>query len=308
MFLFSFVGCTDKNDDYSEHQDLKENEISLSEDALYNDDYSEHQDLKKNEISFSEDALYFDLKEAGLENVYIRDMSPSGALIGDDLYARVYLIGDDRYRGDMSISDHYLMLITEDKIILEDLKTGEYNARLGGTVEVKDFDGDGYKEILVQEVADMFGGYGQHISRVYKYDNGQIKTIFSAFTDYEHRFDTGFSCTVLEDYNLKIQNEYTGYEEIFNYRDARKTWYGEKDCTHFDTELYVDSFYSFEPMDVDEDGVYEIIGYQYTSLNGHTDYMGSAKTVLKYDEEKSEFVVVDAEFIRCDSKPTQENK
>ena len=284
-FLFSFVGCTNKNGDYTEHQDLE-----------------------KNEISFFDDALHFDLKEAGLKNVFIRDMSPSSALIDDDLYARVYLIGDDRYRGNMITSDHYLMLIIEDKIILEDLKTGEYNARLGGNIEVGDFDGDGYKEILVQETADMTGGFGQYISRVFKYKDGEIKTIFSSKTDDGTLFDTGFSCTVLKDYNLKIQNKHTSYEEIFNYRDIRKTWYGEKDCTHFDTKLLVDSFYNFEPMDVDENGVCEIIGYQYTSLNGHTDYVGTAKTVLKYDKEKSEFVVVDAEFIRCDSKPTQEKK
>lgn len=283
--VVSFSGCTDKSEDLSEHQDLV-----------------------KKEISKFDNVLHFDLNEAGLKKVFIRDMCPSSALVGDDLYARVYLVGDDRYRGNMSTSDHYLMLIIEDKIILEDLKTGNYNARLGGRIEVEDFDGDGCKEILVQEAADMFGGYGQHISRVYKYDDGQIKTIFSAFTDNEHRFDTGFSCTVLEDYNLKIQNKYTGYEEIFNYRDARKTWYGEKDCTYFDTKLLVDSFYDFKPMDVDDDGVCEIIGYQYTSLNGHTDYVGSAKTVLKFDKKKSEFVVVDAEFIRCDSKPTQEKK
>ena len=95
IFLFSFVGCANKNDDYTEHQDLE-----------------------KNEISFFDDMLHFNLKEAGLENVFIRDMSSSSVLVGDDLYAHVYLIGDDRYRGNMSTSDHYLMLITEDKIIL----------------------------------------------------------------------------------------------------------------------------------------------------------------------------------------------
>ena len=285
LLVFSFSGCANKNADYTEHQDLK-----------------------KTEISFSENVLRFDLKEAGLENVFIRDMPSSSALIGEGVHARVYLVGDDRYGGNMGTSDHYLMLVIGDKIILEDMKTGSYNARLGGAVEVADFDGDGYKEILVQEAAGMTGGFGQYISRVYKYDNGQLKTIFSAFSDNEHRLDTGFSCTVLEDFNLKIQNKYTGYEEIFNYRDARKTWYGEKDCTHFDKNLLVDSFYSFEPMDVDDDGVCEIIGYQYTSLNGHTDYVGSAKTVLKYDKDKFEFVVVDAEFIRCNSKPAQENK
>ena len=72
MFLFSFVGCTNKNDDYTEHQDLE-----------------------KNEISFFDDMLHFNLKEAGLENVFIRDMSSSSVLVGDNLYAHVYLIGDD---------------------------------------------------------------------------------------------------------------------------------------------------------------------------------------------------------------------
>lgn len=276
--LFSFSGCTDKADDYTEHQDLIENEIS-----------------------FSDDILRFDLEEAGLKNVFVKDKSPASVLIGEDLYAGVYLIADDRYGGNMGTSDHYLMLVINDKIILHDLATGDYNARLGGNIEVKDFDGDGYKEILVQESADMFGGFGQYVSRVFKYDGGEIKTVFSSFSNDGQGFDTGFSCAVLEDYDLKIQNKHTGYEEIFNYRDARKTWYGEEDCTYFDTELRVDSFYRFEPVDVDEDGVYEIIGYQYTSLNGHTDYVGSAKTVLKYDNEKSEFVVYDTEFIRCES-------
>ena len=278
VFLLSFMGCADNNG------------------------YTEHQDLKKTEISLPENFLHFDLKEAGLENVFTIDVPSSAARIGDDLYARVHLIGDDRYGGNMGTSDHYLMLIIDDKIVLEDLKTGEadeYIACLGGTVEVADFDGDGYDEILVQEIAGMTGGFGQHYSRVYKYNDGQFKLMFSSLDSYR-RFDTGFSCTVLEDYNLKIQNKYTGYEEIFNYRDVRKTWYGEKDCTYFDTELLVDSFYSFEPMDVDEDGVCEIIGYQYTSLNGHSDFVGVAKTVLKYDKAKSEFVVVDAEFIRSD--------
>lgn len=283
--FFSFAGCTDEKSDYTEHQELI-----------------------KNEISFSDDMLRFDLKEAGLEDVFIRDMSSSSFLVGEDVYARAYLIADDRYRGGMSTSDHYLMLKIEDKIILKDLATGDYNARMNGNIEVEDFDGDGYKEILVQEAADAFGGFGQYVSRVYKYDNGSLKTIFSSLKDEGNGVYTGFSCTVLEDYNLIIHNEFTGYEETFNYRDVRKTWYGEEDGTYFGTELRVDSFYRFEPVDVDEDGVYEIVGYQYTSLNSHVDYVGSAKTVLKYNNEKAAFEVVNAEFLRCESKTTQENK
>lgn len=276
--LFSFSGCAQKKAEYTEHQELI-----------------------KNEISFSDDILRFDLNEAGLEDVFIKDKIVTRVLVGEDLLAEVYLIADDRYGGNMSTSDHYLMLVIDDKIILHDLALGESVSRIGGNIEAQDFDGDGYKEILVQENADMFGGFGQYISRVFKYVDGKLEPTFSSRTDDGQLFDTGFSCTVLEDYNLKIQNKYTGYEEVFNYRDVRKTWHGEEGCTFFGTELLVDSFYRFESVDMDEDGVYEIIGYQYTSLDGHSDYVGSAKTVLKYDKEKSEFVVKDAEFIRCES-------
>lgn len=276
--LFSFSGCAQKKAEYTEHQELI-----------------------KNEISFSDDILRFDLNEAGLEDVFIKDKIVTRVLVGEDLLAEVYLIADDRYGGNMSTSDHYLMLVIDDKIILHDLALGESVSRIGGNIEAQDFDGDGYEEILVQENADMFGGFGQYISRVFKYVDGKLEPTFSSRTDDGQLFDTGFSCTVLEDYNLKIQNKYTGYEEVFNYRDVRKTWHGEEGCTFFGTELLVDSFYRFESVDMDEDGVYEIIGYQYTSLDGHSDYVGSAKTVLKYDKEKSEFVVKDAEFIRCES-------
>lgn len=263
-------------------------------------EYTEHQDLIKNEISFSDDVLRFDLKEAGLTDVFVRDKTVTSVLVQEDIFAQVYLIADDRYGGNMGTSDHYLMLVVDDKIILHDLAIGEYMSRMGGHIEVQDFDGDGYKEILVQESADMFGGFGQYVSRVFKYVDGEIKTIFSSYNENGEHFDTGFSCTILEDYNLKIQNEFTGYEEIFNYRDVKKVWYYEKDYKPLSKELWVDSFYRFESCDVDEDGVFEIIGYQYTCIDGHTDYVGSAKTTLKYDKEKCEFVVSKADFIRCE--------
>ena len=35
--IFSFVGCTSENGDYTEHQDLEKNEISFFDDALHFD-------------------------------------------------------------------------------------------------------------------------------------------------------------------------------------------------------------------------------------------------------------------------------
>lgn len=59
---------------------------------------------------------------------------------------------------------------------------------------------------------------------------------------------------------------------------------------------HVDSFNLFEPDDVDEDGISEIVCRQYTCLNSHADYAGSAMTVLKYNSDTQEFYVYDAWF------------
>lgn len=42
--------------------------------------------------------------------------------------------------------------------------------------------------------------------------------------------------------------------------------------------------------------MYEIRGGQYTSLYGHSDFIGTAVSFLKYDKEKDAFVVCDAFF------------
>ena len=47
---------------------------------------------------------------------------------------------------------------------------------------------------------------------------------------------------------------------------------------------------------LDHDGVYEIKCCQYTSLYGHSDFVGSAVSFLKYDKEKSAFIICDAYF------------
>ena len=61
-------------------------------------------------------------------------------------------------------------------------------------------------------------------------------------------------------------------------------------------EILVDSLYELLPIDIDKDGVYEIVGRQYVSLIGHSDGIGSATTVLKFDKDKSEFAIIETSF------------
>ena len=61
-------------------------------------------------------------------------------------------------------------------------------------------------------------------------------------------------------------------------------------------EILVDSLYELLPIDIDKDGIYEIMGRQYVSLVGHSDGIGSATTVLKFNNEISEFVIIETSF------------
>ncbi len=62
-------------------------------------------------------------------------------------------------------------------------------------------------------------------------------------------------------------------------------------------DILSDSFSEFEPQDIDGDGVFEIVCLQYVSLLGHSDCIGNAKSILKFNSDTQKFAVITAEFI-----------
>ena len=77
--------------------------------------------------------------------------------------------------------------------------------------------------------------------------------------------------------------------------DYYGVWY-ENNGEPKNLELLLDTFYKFEPYDIDNDGVYEIKVCQYTSLYGHTDFIGTAVSFLKYNKEENSFKICEAFF------------
>jgi hypothetical protein len=61
----------------------------------------------------------------------------------------------------------------------------------------------------------------------------------------------------------------------------------------------VDTFYLFEPIDIDGDGVFEIRTAQFCSLDGHSDWLGDAFAILKYNPETGYLEVVRAAFFEA---------
>jgi hypothetical protein len=175
-----------------------------------------------------------------------------------------------------------------------------------------DIDGDGYEEILMHHHTSGNGGFSSHDTAVYKLEVDKLIKLFSYPTedysdyygDYKRPdFDTGFTLTLSDGWTHTIENKYTGFSLTFQritrgeypYFDEQGNITDYKENT--DEVLGVDhSLYIFKPIDVDGDGVFEILTAQYTSLWGRADGIGSAYTILKWNTNNSTMEVVKAGF------------
>lgn len=305
LLVLSLFACTAGKSDTTTETQASESTSpteSATQNAVSSRDefYHEHQTLSKESADFNSDFMMrIDLPEVGLENVYIRQVSETMRL-SEDAIGKVYLIGDDRYGGGMGTSDYYMLVTVGDKMYIKDLAhTKLSSASMGAVLFFADLDGDEDKEIILHECKDLAGGAGQYHARIYDFSGG-LEEIFSSYDPVNRIFDTGYSCTFLEDNMLKVDNEFTGYSTTFEVKRENEEyftqWWYDEEGNPKDHDLGIDSFNRFEPQDADNDGISEILCRQYTHLVGHTDYVGDAITVLKYNNETKEFYVSEAYF------------
>ena len=152
-----------------------------------------------------------------------------------------------------------------------------------------DVDGDEIKEILIHHNTGGVGGFGIWQTWVLKIEGNEIHTLFENFDE----FDTGFESRFLDGYQLEVENRFTGYSLVFGVKDSHKTYIANS-IEMPDGNICLDPFCMFEPKDVDDDGICEIVCKQYSSIIGHADYTGTANSVLKFNLNTQLFEVVDA--------------
>lgn len=243
--------------------------------------------------------IHISLPAVGIENVILCEASERGLWLDGSVYGQVFLLG--QYNNDDNVMmDHFLVIVTEDKTSCKDLTAYEGQFNFAGNIEVRDFDGDGDCEILLQQTVGMTGGAGSYLSRVFDYRDGEILEIFSSDSIFDKcSQNMGFSCTFLKNKEIRIENEFTDYCATFSMSDRPDEyfkWLYNDDGSVAGCELCVDSFYEFIPIDADLDGVYEVFCRQHTSLIGHSDGIGCTKIVLKYNAIIAEFEIIDASF------------
>lgn len=178
---------------------------------------------------------------------------------------------------------------TESSVLKKELDSNVVPRAFESSLFLGDVDGDTIEEILIHHNTGGVGGFGLWQTWVLKIENDEILTLFESFNE----FDTGFESRFLDNYQLEVKNRFIDYTLVFDVKDSHK-----KHITNSqekpDGNIYLDSFYVFEPKDVDDDGICEIICKQYTSIFLHADYTGIAHSVLKFNTDAQSFKVVDA--------------
>ena len=159
-----------------------------------------------------------------------------------------------------------------------------------------DIDSDGVQEIILHHNTGGCGGFGQYISWIMKVTEEDILIIWDSADLFDTGFNTGFKGVVADGYQLKVTHPVNDYVLLFEAKENHKIYFdetGKADCDH---EFMIDSFYEFEPLDKDKDGVFEIYCKQYASLRGHADYVGSACSVWEWNNETNKLEIIDAWF------------
>lgn len=159
----------------------------------------------------------------------------------------------------------------------------------GSRLFLEDIDGDGIQEILIHYDTGGCGGFGSYCAWVLQVENDDIQVLFA----YSNDFDTGFESRFLEGYQMEVKNNITGYTLVYDVKDKYGAYIDASEKLP-DGRFGIDSFYIFEPKDVDGDGISEILCKQYTHYLMHADYTGLACSVLKFNTKNQAFEIIDA--------------
>lgn len=201
-------------------------------------------------------------------------------------------------------SQAYLCIVEEGKYLFEPVNRGSYSVDMW----LRDMDGDGISEIILQSVVGMTGGAGYQESKIFKLgDDGlsiwwegprESRFILTLEPDFVYTVghaDLDYSYSFVND---ALKQEAAAYDKegnLIDRTDKSRPSFFEHPFYNADGSLTgqwkngspfgADTFYYLEPMDVDGDGVFELLTGQYTSLFGHSDYIGTAYSLWALGED-----------------------
>lgn len=241
-------------------------------------------------VPYSEQWINLKIKEQGLDGYQIAQSVKGRFDDSSSVESRAHLLKQKVDTDKIEVYNSYLAVESKSKVLFKKLPDC-----MGNGIEIADIDGNGKDEIIVQNTIGASGGVGQFASYIFEVNDNIDEIFYSANTS---PFDTGFEVVFDDNSPIVIKNVFTGYEKALdNSKEKDLNIFFDEEGKVIKTEdISCDSFYRFYPKDVDDDGVYEIVAVQYVSLYGHSDGIGFAESVLRYNTATKQFDVVDTRF------------
>ncbi len=283
--------------EYRYSADSYDTECPVPDDALFEGNIAKASSIPRPPITLTETKIPNtpDWKTAGLESIglagaeisHTMDYSANSTLH----FLTVHTMSD-------ALTDLFIAMERKDDVLLYPIS--EMCSLM--SCETADVDGDKSYEIIM--LVDN-GGFCSHTAYVLKIEDDRITPLFEKNL-YIHPFEEGFSYTLRAPFELLVTNSITGYSTVIDFSD-REEYIGEvfdeKGNPLGKWEAKHDCFRTFTPEDVDNDGVYEVIGSMHTHLYSHADGIGDSECTLRYNKDSGEFEVIDARFVKyTDSK------
>lgn len=152
------------------------------------------------------------------------------------------------------------------------------NSIMGGNLELKDIDGDEIKDIVVYE---YLGGSGDIRNLyIYKKINNRYKRIMGPE---RYVSQNNFHQEYLGDGNIYFKDDNTGFEVEYNIVVPYENdgWKLDEVQSIFGIggKAWVDPYSSFEIVDIDKDGIYEVKAGQIMCGISHVDIVGRMETI-----------------------------
>lgn len=248
-------------------------------------------------ISTSDELSELDLDNLEMSNFTVMQ-TEEVFFSNSDIIDKIYLLADYTEFGDEIYHVPYLAVALGSDLELIRLSQNESTGSFSDEMYICDIDGDKDEEIIIQQTVGMSGGAGQFVSKVFDFKEDSVVEVFvSSNLDI---YDTGYYCITKNNYLIEIYNKNTDYVTTLNVSDKdnyRNVFFDKYGNVIKEAEVYCDSFYEFYPEDVNDDDVSELVCLQYLSLNGHSDYIGTAKSVLRYNVSLQQFEVVQTNII-----------
>lgn len=267
-------------------------EFSLKDDQIMTIDYnkliakSDYEILSKFKL---DDVDFYD-------NAYLLDFQQSD-VNGDKIEDNILMTGVHEEDFSSPYHDNITLIIQDGKSKKLMFLTPKNAHGYGYSFSMGDFNGDKVKDILVSVNNDMTGGAGQYTHSIYSLKDNRLKVLF----DNEKIMDEiNLKVMFMDNFKIMISLPQIDKKIIVDKSDQKKKY---KELNLYKgnklrkkTEGSADNYSSLVPKDIDKDGILELKGMQYISGYGHSDGLGMAISVLKYNNKKQKWIVKSMEF------------